>query len=128
MIERTIKLMIQAGAAAVHIEDQVADKRCGHRKGKELVSKEEMCERIRAAVEAKTQHEFVVMARTDAFSVEGLEDSLERAIAYEKAGADMLFFEAPDKLEDYRAIKKAVSIPILANMTGIWTNPALYYN
>jgi methylisocitrate lyase len=123
MIARTIKRMIKLGAAAVHLEDQVTDKRCGHRAGKNLVSTEMMVDRIKAAVDAKTDPYFVIMARTDAIAVEGLEKALERSIAYVEAGAEMLFIEAATTLDDYRAFKQVCGVPILANLTEFGTTP-----
>ncbi|MBB65648.1 MAG: methylisocitrate lyase [Waddliaceae bacterium] len=123
MIARTIKEMIRSGVAAVHMEDQVAEKRCGHRPGKALCSKEEMCDRIKAAVDAKTDSNFVLMARTDALASEGLEASLERARAYKEAGADMLFAEAVVNLEQYTAFKEVTEIPVLANITEFGQTP-----
>lgn len=123
MIERTIKSMIRAGAAAVHIEDQVFAKRCGHHSGKVLVSKEEMCGRIKAAVDARSDLEFVIMARTDAFSIEGIDLTIDRTLAYKEAGADMLFAEAVDTLEHYKILKDAVGIPLLANLTEFGRTP-----
>lgn len=123
MIARAIKRMIKMGAAAVHIEDQVAEKRCGHRAGKQLVSQNIMIDRIKAAVDAKTDPYFVVMARTDAIAVEGLEKALERSIAYVEAGAEMLFIEAATSLEDYRAFKQVCGVPILANLTEFGKTP-----
>lgn len=123
MIDRTIKAMIRAGAAAVHIEDQVFHKRCGHRPKKALVSTEEMVDRIKAAVDARTDSSFVIMARTDAFASEGLSGATERALAYKEAGADMLFPEALPTLDDYRLFKKAVKIPVLANLTEFGQTP-----
>ncbi len=116
-IARTIRQMIKAGAAAVHIEDQVIAKRCGHRPGKELVPPEEMADRIKAAVDARTDPEFVIMARTDAIAGEGLARAIERAQAYVDAGADMIFAEAVTELSMYSAFRKAVGVPILANIT-----------
>ncbi|MBN8431731.1 methylisocitrate lyase [Microbulbifer salipaludis] len=116
-IARTIKEMIRAGAAAVHIEDQVAQKRCGHRPNKEIVSKAEMVDRIKAAVDARTDDDFFIMARTDAFAQEGLEAAIERAQACIEAGADGIFAEAVTELEHYRAFKDALNVPILANIT-----------
>ncbi|WP_444944145.1 methylisocitrate lyase [Microbulbifer sp. ZKSA006] len=116
-ISRTIKEMIRAGAAAVHIEDQVAQKRCGHRPNKEIVSKQEMVDRIKAAVDARTDDDFFVMARTDAFAQEGLDAAIERAQACIEAGADGIFAEAVTELEHYRAFKDALNVPILANIT-----------
>jgi methylisocitrate lyase len=123
MIERSVREMIRAGAAGVHIEDQVQAKRCGHRPGKVLVDAGEMCDRIRSAVDAKKDPDFVVMARTDALAVEGFEAMLERAHLYEEAGADMLFAEAVTELDQYREIADAVGIPILANITEFGVTP-----
>ncbi len=122
-IQRTTREMIRAGAAAIHLEDQVAAKRCGHRPGKELVATPEMCDRIRAAVDAKTDPAFVVMARTDAASVEGLAAAIERARSYREAGADMIFAEALTSLADYKAFCGAVDAPVLANMTEFGRTP-----
>jgi methylisocitrate lyase len=122
-IARTIRSMIKAGAAAVHIEDQVGAKRCGHRPGKELVSKEEMVDRIKAAVDAKTDPHFVIMARTDALANEGLEKAIDRAQAYIDAGADMLFPEAITTLDMYKQFRAAVNVPILANITEFGQTP-----
>ena len=122
-IARTIKEMTAAGAAGVHIEDQQQAKRCGHRPGKALVEAEEMVDRVVAAVDAKTDPDFVVMARTDALAVEGFEAAIERAQRYEEAGADMLFPEALTSLEEYRAFAEAVEIPILANITEFGSTP-----
>lgn len=116
-IARTIKSMIKSGAAAIHIEDQVQSKRCGHRPGKAIVSKDEMVDRIKAAVDAKTDPDFVIMARTDALAVEGLEAAVDRACACVEAGADMIFPEAVTDLSMYRKFAKAVKVPILANIT-----------
>jgi len=116
-IAKTIRDMEKAGAAAVHIEDQVAQKRCGHRPNKEIVSTEEMVDRIRAAVDARTDPNFFIMARTDAFAQEGLEAALERAKAYVAAGADGIFAEAIKTEEHYRAFSEALDVPILANIT-----------
>jgi methylisocitrate lyase len=123
MIARSVKEFIKAGAAGIHIEDQVAAKRCGHRPGKAIVSKAEMVDRIKAAVDAKTDPAFVIMARTDALAVEGLEAALERAEAYRDAGADMLFPEALTELAQYRAFRQKLDIPILANMTEFGKTP-----
>jgi methylisocitrate lyase len=123
MIARTIKLMIHAGAAAVHIEDQVMEKRCGHRPGKRVVPKEEMVDRIKAAVDAKTDNAFIVMARCDSLASEGLEATIDRALAYRDAGADMLFPEAFTSLEQFKAFKDAVKIPIVANITEFGKTP-----
>jgi len=116
-ISRTIKEMEKAGAAAVHIEDQVAQKRCGHRPNKEIVSKAEMVDRIKAAVDARTDDSFFIMARTDAFAQEGLEAAIERAQACAEAGADGIFAEAVKTEEHYRAFSEALDVPILANIT-----------
>ena len=123
MIARTIKSMIRAGAAAIHIEDQIIEKRCGHRPGKRLVSTEIMCDRIKAAVDAKTDPNFVVMARCDGLAVEGFSATLERAAAYCEAGADMLFPEAFGSLEEYKKFKSVVNVPILANITEFGKTP-----
>ncbi|UNK06418.1 methylisocitrate lyase [Psychrobacter raelei] len=116
-ISQTIKKMEKAGVAAVHIEDQVAQKRCGHRPNKEIVSTAEMVDRLKAALDAKVDPDFVVMARTDALSVEGLEAAVERAVAFEEAGADMIFAEALTDIEMYRKFTDVLNIPVLANMT-----------
>ena len=110
-VARTVKSMIKAGAAGLHIEDQVGAKRCGHRPNKAIVSKEEMVDRIRAAVDAKTDPDFVIMARTDALAVEGLDAAIERAQAYVEAGAEMLFPEAITELAMYRQFADAVQVP-----------------
>jgi methylisocitrate lyase len=115
--------MIKAGAAAVHIEDQVSAKRCGHRPGKELVPTEEMVDRVKAAVDARTDEQFVVMARTDALANEGLDAAIERARAYVAAGADMIFAEAVTDLGMYTEFRKAVGVPILANITEFGRTP-----
>ncbi|MFC1769915.1 methylisocitrate lyase [Nitrospirota bacterium] len=122
-IERTIKSMIKAGAAAVHIEDQLQAKRCGHRPGKAIVSKEEMVDRVKVAVDAKTDPDFVIMARTDALAVEGLDSAIERAVAYVEAGADMIFPEAMTELSMYRKFTEAVKVPVLANITEFGSTP-----
>jgi methylisocitrate lyase len=122
-IARTIRSMIKAGAAAVHMEDQVGSKRCGHRPGKELVSADEMVDRIKAAVDAKTDANFVLMARTDALANEGLGAAVERAQAYVAAGADMIFAEAVTELAQYTKFRNAVSVPILANITEFGQTP-----
>ncbi|HEX7728933.1 MAG TPA: methylisocitrate lyase [Terracidiphilus sp.] len=122
-IARTIRSMIKAGAAAVHIEDQVGQKRCGHRPGKELVPAEEMADRIKAAVDARTDQSFVIMARTDALANEGLDAAIARAQAYVAAGADMIFAEAVTELAQYTAFRKAVGVPILANITEFGKTP-----
>ncbi|WP_417344619.1 methylisocitrate lyase [Ferrimonas sp.] len=116
-IARTIREFERADVAAVHMEDQVAQKRCGHRPNKAVVSVEEMCDRIKAAVDARRDDSFVIMARTDAVAVEGLESGIERAQAYLEAGADMIFAEALTELDHYRQFKAQVKAPILANMT-----------
>lgn len=116
-VSRTIKSLIKAGAAAIHIEDQVGAKRCGHRPGKEIVSKEEMVDRLKAAADARTDENFVIGARTDAFASEGLEKTLERAIAYKEAGADFIFAEAVPDLSFYQKFVDASGIPVLANIT-----------
>ena len=122
-IARTVRSFTKAGAAGLHIEDQVAAKRCGHRPGKEIVSLEEMRDRIKAAVDARTDDSFVIMARTDALAVEDLERALERACAYVEAGADMVFPEALTELSTYRRFKDAVNVPILANITEFGRTP-----
>ncbi len=122
-IARTVRSFIKAGAAGLHIEDQVQAKRCGHRPGKEIVSKEEMVDRIKAAVDARTDVNFVVMARTDALAVEGIDKAIERALACVEAGADMIFPEAMTELSMYRRFKDAVRVPILANITEFGQTP-----
>jgi methylisocitrate lyase len=122
-VARTTRAMVKFGAAAMHIEDQVGAKRCGHRPGKELVSKEEMCDRIKAAVDARSDRDFVVMARTDALASEGLARALERASAYVAAGADMIFPEAVTELAMYRKFADAVKVPVLANITEFGKTP-----
>lgn len=122
-IARTIKTFTRAGVAAVHMEDQVGQKRCGHRPGKEVVSLQEMVDRVKAAVDAKTDSSFVLMARTDAAAVEGIDSAIERACAYVEAGADMIFPEAMTSIEDYRKFKAAVKVPILANLTEFGSTP-----
>lgn len=124
-IARTIKQMIAAGAAAVHLEDQVSQKRCGHRPGKEIVSTDEMVDRIKAAADAKTDPDFVLMARTDALQVEGLSGVIDRCAAFVEAGADAIFAEAMTDITMYRQICDAVKVPILANITEFGTTP--YY-
>ena len=116
-ISQTVRKMEKAGVAAVHIEDQVAQKRCGHRPNKEIVSISEMVDRLKAALDAKTDPDFVVMARTDALSVEGLDAAVERAVAFQEAGADMIFAEALTDIEMYRKFTDVLDIPVLANMT-----------
>jgi len=122
-IARTIKEMIRAGVAAVHMEDQVAAKRCGHRPGKELVSTEEMVDRIKAAVDAKYDDKFVVIARTDSYESEGLEGAIERSLKYVEAGADMIFVEAIPELKLYKPFCEQVKVPVLANMTEFGKTP-----
>ncbi|MFO7278051.1 MAG: methylisocitrate lyase [Pseudomonadota bacterium] len=122
-IARTCRDLIRAGAAGMHLEDQVQAKRCGHRPGKALVSREEMVDRIKAAVDARTDEHFVVMARTDAHAVEGLEAALERAAAYVEAGADMIFAEALTSLEEYRRFTGSLGVPVLANITEFGRTP-----
>jgi len=122
-IARTIRSFVQAGVAAVHMEDQVGQKRCGHRPGKEVVSKAEMVDRVKAAVDARTEAGFVIMARTDAAAVEGVDAAIDRACAYVEAGADMIFPEAMKTLDDYRRFKAAVKVPILANLTEFGSTP-----
>jgi methylisocitrate lyase len=124
-IQRTVREMIRAGAAAIHLEDQVAAKRCGHRPGKELVGAGEMCDRLKAALDAKTDPAFVIMARTDAAAVEGLASAIARARAYCEAGADMIFAEALTNLEEYRTFCQAVDAPVLANITEFGLTPLL---
>lgn len=122
-IARTIKSMIKFGAAAVHIEDQVQAKRCGHRPGKAIVSKEEMVDRVKAAVDAKTDSDFVIMARTDSLALEGLEAAIDRSCACVEAGADMIFPEAITDLGMYKKFALAVKVPILANITEFGATP-----
>jgi methylisocitrate lyase len=122
-IARTIRSFERVGVAAVHMEDQVGQKRCGHRPGKEVVSKDEMVDRVKAAVDARTDPGFVIMARTDAAAVEGIDSAIERAVAYVEAGADMIFPEAMKTLADYRQFKAAVKVPILANLTEFGSTP-----
>jgi methylisocitrate lyase len=122
-IARAIRSLVKAGAAAVHIEDQVGAKRCGHRPGKELVPAAEMVDRIKAAVDARTDESFILMARTDALANEGLESAIERAQAYVAAGADMIFAEAVTELGQYAEFRKAVGVPILANITEFGQTP-----
>jgi len=122
-IARTIRSFERVGVAAVHMEDQVGQKRCGHRPGKEVVPKEEMVDRVKAAVDARGDTGFVIMARTDAAAVEGIDSAIERACAYVEAGADMIFPEAMKTLDDYRRFKSAVKVPILANLTEFGSTP-----
>lgn len=122
-IARTVRSMSKAGVAAIHLEDQVQAKRCGHRPGKEIVSTEEMCDRIKAAVDARTDPTFHIMARTDALAVEGLSATIERIIHYVEAGADMIFFEGATELSQYQEVAKACKQPILANITEFGVTP-----
>lgn len=122
-VARTVKSLIKSGAAATHIEDQVGAKRCGHRPNKEIVSTQEMVDRIKAACDAKTDKDFVVMARTDALANEGLDRAIERAVAYTEAGADMIFPEAMTELSMYRKFVDAVKVPVLANITEFGSTP-----
>jgi methylisocitrate lyase len=122
-VARTVRSLIKAGAAACHIEDQVGAKRCGHRPGKEIVSQAEMVDRIKAAADARTDPDFVIMARTDALAVEGLDKAVERAVACVEAGADMVFPEAITSLGMYAQFRKAVGVPILANITEFGATP-----
>jgi methylisocitrate lyase len=122
-IARTVKSFVKFGAAGLHIEDQVQSKRCGHRPGKEVVTQQEMVDRIKSAVDARTDAEFVIMARTDALAVEGMDKTIERAIACVEAGADMIFPEAMTELAMYRRFKDAVKVPILANITEFGQTP-----
>ncbi len=122
-ISRTIKEMIQAGAAAVHIEDQVSQKRCGHRPNKSLVSSTEMEDRIKAAVDGRTDEAFFIMARTDSFANEGMSGAIERAQSYIENGADGIFLEAVSSLDDYKTLKESISAPVLANITEFGKTP-----
>ena len=122
-VARTVRSLIKFGAGAMHIEDQVGAKRCGHRPGKELVSKQEMADRIKAAVDARTDPDFFIMARTDALAVEGLDRAIERAVACVEAGADAIFPEAMTELSMYRKFAAAVGVPILANITEFGATP-----
>ena len=123
MISRTIKELTKAGAAGVHLEDQVQAKRCGHRPGKALVSAEEMADRVKAAVDSRTDQNFVIMARTDAHASEGLQAAIDRAARYVEAGADMIFAEALNKLEEYQAFTSVIKVPVLANITEFGKTP-----
>lgn len=123
MISRTVREMIRAGAAACHIEDQVAEKRCGHRPGKALVETGEMCDRLKAASDGRIDDGFVIMARTDAHAVEGQQAAIERAVAYAAAGADMIFAEALTTVEEYKQFTDAVDVPVLANLTEFGKTP-----
>ncbi len=122
-IAKTCKDLIKAGAAGMHLEDQVQAKRCGHRPGKALVPPEEMCDRIKAAVDGRTDPSYVIMARTDAHAVEGQSAALDRAHAYVEAGADMIFAEALTSLEEYKQFTAAVRVPVLANITEFGKTP-----
>lgn len=122
-VARTVKSLIKAGAGAMHIEDQVGAKRCGHRPGKEIVSQQEMVDRVKAAVDARTDASFGIMARTDALAVEGLDKAIERAVACVEAGADMIFPEAMTDLAMYKQFSAAVKVPVLANITEFGSTP-----
>jgi methylisocitrate lyase len=122
-VGRTVRSLIKAGAAATHIEDQVGAKRCGHRPGKELVSAEEMCDRLKAAADARTDEAFVLMARTDAVAGEGIDAALARAVKYVEAGADMIFAEAVTELAQYRSFVDTLKVPVLANITEFGQTP-----
>ena len=122
-ISRTIKEMIQAGAAAVHIEDQISQKRCGHRPNKSIVSSAEMEDRIKAAVDGRTDESFFIMARTDSFASEGMSGAIERAEGYIEQGADGIFLEAVSSLDDYKMLKESISAPVLANITEFGKTP-----
>jgi methylisocitrate lyase len=124
MIARTMTEMAKAGAAGVHIEDQVQAKRCGHRPGKQVVSTAEMSDRLKAASDAKAYDDFVLMARTDAIAVEGVDSAIERSAAYVKAGADMIFAEAVTELDDYQRFADATGVPVMANLTEFGVTPA----
>jgi len=123
MISRTIREMTWAGAAAVQMEDQVAEKRCGHRPGKALVPPEEMCDRLKAAVDGRIDEDLVIMARTDAHAVEGQQAAIDRAAAYVEAGADMIFAEALVTVEEYQQFTDAIKVPVLANLTEFGKTP-----
>ena len=123
MIGRTIREMTWAGAAGCHLEDQVAEKRCGHRPGKALVAPGEMCDRLRAAADGRIDDQFVIMARTDAHAVEGQQAAIDRAAAYVEAGADMIFAEALTTLEEYREFTDVIKVPVLANLTEFGKTP-----
>jgi methylisocitrate lyase len=122
-IARTVRSLTRAGAAGMHIEDQVASKRCGHRPGKAIVTRSEMVDRVKAAVDARTDASFVIMARTDALAVEGMESALERAVACVEAGADMVFPEAVQELAQYSDFRRATGVPVLANITEFGHTP-----
>ena len=123
-IARTVREMERAGVAAIHIEDQVQEKRCGHLPGKMVVETNEMCDRIKAAVDARTDYDFIIMARTDALAMEGLASTLDRCIAYVESGADAIFAEAVTGLDQYRAFATRTDVPILANLTEFGKTPA----
>jgi methylisocitrate lyase len=123
MIGRTVREMTRAGAAACHLEDQVAVKRCGHRPGKALVEAAEMADRIKAAVDGRTDDRFVIMARTDAHAVEGQQAALDRAATYVEAGADMIFAEALTTLDEYKQFTASIDVPVLANLTEFGKTP-----
>lgn len=127
-ISRTIKEMIQAGAAAVHIEDQISQKRCGHRPNKSIVSSAEMEDRIKAAVDGRTDESFFIMARTDSFASEGMSGAIERAEGYIEQGADGIFLEAVSSLDDYKILKESISVPVLANITEFGRTPLFTAN
>ena len=127
-ISRTIKEMIQAGAAAVHIEDQISQKRCGHRPNKSIVSPAEMEDRIKAAVDGRTDESFFIMARTDSFASEGMSGAIERAEGYIEQGADGIFLEAVSSLDDYKMLKESISVPVLANITEFGKTPLFSAN
>ncbi|MDN5850216.1 MAG: methylisocitrate lyase, partial [Nitrococcus sp.] len=127
-IARSVRELIRAGAGALHIEDQVQAKRCGHRPGKAVVAKEEMVDRIKAAADARFDDQFVLMARTDAHASEGLQQAIERALAYVAAGADAIFAEALHSPDEYRAFTAAVQVPVLANVTEFGRTPLLSVN
>ena len=127
-ISRTIKEMIQAGAAAVHIEDQISQKRCGHRPNKSIVSSAEMEDRIKAAVDGRTDESFFIMARTDSFASEGMSGAIERAEGYIEQGADGIFLEAVSSLDDYKMLKESISVPVLANITEFGKTPLFSAN
>ena len=122
-IGRAVKTLQKIGVAAVHIEDQEIQKRCGHRQGKRIVAAGEMCDRIKAAVDARSVDDFMIMARTDAFANEGLEGALERSMKYVEAGADAIFAEALEHLDQYRSFSKGISVPVLANLTEFGRTP-----
>ena len=124
MIARAMKEMARAGAAGVHIEDQVQDKRCGHRPGKQIISTAEMQDRLKAAADAKEYKDFILMARTDAIASEGIDVAVERAVAYVESGADMVFAEAVTELIDYKKFREATGVPVLANLTEFGQTPA----